>query len=134
MKVTKASEMMTGDVVTATPKMSIIDVMEIILEKRISGMPVIDEEGMLVGIISEIDLVNSMLSGNAADTLVEEVMSTSVTTFPPDANCAEIASCFTTHRIRRVPIVDQGKLVGVVSRRDILREMFANYEEIKSDI
>lgn len=133
MKVTKASEMMTREVVTATPKMSIVEVMGIILDKRISGMPVVDEAGMLVGIISEIDLVNSMLSGNAADTLVEEVMSTSIRTFPPDANCAEIASSFTTHRIRRVPIVDQNKLVGMISRRDILREMFSNYEEIKSE-
>jgi CBS domain-containing protein len=133
MKITKASEMMTSDVVTASPSMTITEVMEKILKHSISGLPVVDEGGALVGIISEIDLVNSMLSGNASDTLVAEVMSTSITSFPPDANCAEIADCFTSKRIRRVPIVDQGRLVGIVSRRDVLREMLANYDNIKSE-
>lgn len=133
MKITKASDMMTTDVVSASPAMTITEVMKLILEHSISGLPVLDESGSLVGIISEIDLVNSMLSGNASDTLVGEVMSTAVTSFSSDANCAEIASCFTSNSIRRVPIVDSGKLVGIVSRRDVMREMLANYENIESE-
>jgi CBS domain-containing protein len=133
MKIVKASEMMTGDVVTATPGMKITEVMASILDNNISGMPVVDGDGMLAGIVSEIDLVNSMLSGNAAETLAGEVMSTDVTSFPPEASCAEIAICFTKDRIRRVPIVDQGKVVGIVSRRDVMREMLAEYNDIKSE-
>lgn len=125
--------MMTRDVVTASPGMKITEVMASILDNNISGLPVVDEDGILTGIVSEIDLVNSMLSGNAAETLAGEVMSTDVTSFPPDASCAEIAICFTKDRIRRVPIVEQGRVVGIVSRRDVMREMLSEYNDIKSE-
>lgn len=133
MKITKASDIMTKDVITASRDMSVTEVMKTILREATSGLPVVDSDGMLQGMISEIDLVNSMLSGNAADTSVAEIMSTNVKAFPPDATCAEIASCFITTKLRRVPIVDQGKVVGIVSRRDVLRELLDSYESIKSE-
>ncbi len=133
MKITKASDIMTKDVVTASRDMNITQVMKTILNEGTSGLPVVDSEGMLEGMISEIDLVNSMLSGNAADTSVAEIMSTTVKSFPPDATCAEIASCFITTKLRRVPIVSQGRVVGIVSRRDILRDLLDSYENIKSE-
>ena len=132
MKIRKAADIMTADVIKATKQMPLTEVMEILLKNRISGMPVVDEQGMLEGIVSEIDLVNSMLSGNADETTVGEIMSTNITSFPPDATCAEMASCFTANRIRRVPIVDRGQVVGIVSRRDILKEMLSHYNHIKS--
>lgn len=132
MQIKKANDIMTTDVIVAKRQMLLTEVLEILLSKRISGLPVVDEEGMLEGIISEIDLVNSMLSGNAEETTVGEVMSTHVTSFPPDATCVEMADCFTTNRVRRVPIVKHGKVVGIVSRRDILREMLEHYENIQS--
>lgn len=131
MKISKASDVMTREVITAKKEMLLTDVMEVLLEKRISGIPIVDDQGRLEGIVTEIDLVNSMLSGNADETKVGEIMSTSITFFPPNATCAEMASCFTANRIRRVPIVDKDKLVGIVSRRDILKEMLSQYNQIK---
>lgn len=131
MKITKASDIMTSNVITATKEMPLTEVMGKLLSERISGLPVVDENGMLEGIVSEIDLVNSMLNGNSDETTVGEIMTTSITSFPPDATCAEMASCLTLKRIRRVPIVDHGKVVGIVSRRDILREMLSRYDQIK---
>ncbi len=133
MKITKASDIMTKDVITASRDMSITEVMKTILSEGTSGLPVVDSEGMLEGMISEIDLVNSMLSGNAADTSVAEIMSTNVKSFPPDATCAEIATCFITTKLRRVPIASQGRVIGIVSRRDVLRELLDSYESIKSE-
>lgn len=132
MKVTKAREIMTKDVITVTKQTILTDVMQLLLDNRISGLPVVDADGMLEGIVSEIDLVNSMLSGNAADTNAGEIMSSKVTSFSPDANCAEMAECFAVNHIRRFPIVDHGKVVGIVSRRDVLRKMLSLYEHIKS--
>lgn len=132
MKIKKASDIMTREVVTVDEETPLTRVMELLLSKHITGMPVVDAENRLKGIVSEIDLVNSMLSGNADDTTAGEIMSTNITSFPPTASCAEMANCFTVNRIRRVPIVEDCKVVGIVSRRDILQELLAQYDEIKS--
>lgn len=132
MEIKKAVDIMSTDVVTTREDVYLTAVMQILLERRISGLPVVDDDGCLKGIVSEIDLVNSMLSGNAADTVVGEIMSTDVTSFPPSATCAEIASCFTENRIRRVPIVEKCKVIGIVSRRDVLKELLSEYNQITS--
>ena len=110
--------------------MRLTEVMELLLRHGISGLPVVDDEGNLLGIISEIDLVNSAFSGNAADTSVEEVMSTNAVSFASDAELADLVQTFSSKRLRRVPIVEKGKVVGIVSRRDILREMMRRYDQI----
>jgi CBS domain-containing protein len=89
----------------------------------------VDEENRLIGIISEHDVINFVLSGDAADSRVEEAMTTDVVTFAPDTPCPVIANCFAKERLRRVPIVENGRLVGVVSRRDLLRQMLVLYTE-----
>lgn len=127
MKTMKAGDLMTTDVITARKDMMLTEVMELLLRWHISGLPVVDDEGNLVGIISEIDLVNLTFSGNAADTSVEEVMTRNVTTFAPDSDLAQLIECFSRGRLRRVPIVENGRVVGIVSRRDILREMLKRY-------
>lgn len=128
MKTMKAADLMTTDVITVRKDMVLTKVMELLLRWHISGLPVVDEEDKLVGIISEIDLVNLTFSGNAADTQVEEVMTKKVTTFDPGSDLAELIECFSRQRLRRVPIVENGKVVGIVSRRDILRELLRRYE------
>jgi len=130
MKTTKAADVMTSQLITVTPDMLLTDVMKLLLRWHISGAPVVDENGKLLGIISEIDLVNLAFSGNAADTTVDEAMTKNVTSFPPEAEMADLVHCFSSERLRRVPIVKDDKVVGIVSRRDILREMLQRYEQI----
>ncbi|MBN1766251.1 MAG: CBS domain-containing protein [Sedimentisphaerales bacterium] len=127
MKTTKACEVMTTNIITAKKDARLTDVMALLLRHHISGLPIVDDEKNLIGIISEIDLTNSVFSGNAADTTVEEVMTKSVISFPPETEMAELVQIFSSKRLRRVPIVDKGKLVGIVSRRDILREILKRY-------
>lgn len=119
----KASQIMTKAVVSATQDMSLKDVISLLLRYHVSGMPVVDEEGKLIGIITERDVLNSTFSGNASWTKVKEVMSKDLTFFGPNTDIIEIAECFINKGIRRVPIVDDGKVVGIVSRRDIIREI-----------
>lgn len=128
MKTTVARDIMTKNVITASPDMLLTEVMDLLLRSSISGMPVVDEDGTLVGIISEIDLVNLAFSGNAADTRVKEIMTKDVVYFGPRADMGELVQCFSTKRLRRVPIVEDNKVVGVVSRRDIMRDIFRQYE------
>jgi len=127
MKTTKARDIMTTNIIATKKDIHLTEVMALLLRNHISGLPVEDDEGNLIGIISEIDLVNSVFSGNADGTTAEEVMSKAVLSFSPDMELAELVQVFSSKRLRRVPIVDKGKVVGIVSRRDILREILKRY-------
>jgi len=127
MKTTKAADIMTTNVITAKKNMVLTDVIALLLRWHISAMPVVDDEDRIVGIVSEIDLVNLTFDGNAGDTTVEEVMVTDIVSFSPDTELADLVQSFSKRHLRRVPIIDKGKVVGIVSRRDILREMLRRY-------
>jgi len=127
MKTTKAADIMTTNVITAKKDMVLTDVIALLLRWHISAMPVVDDDDRIVGIVSEIDLVNMTFDGNAADTTVEEVMVTNIVSFSPDTQLADLVQSFSKRHLRRVPIIDKGKVVGIVSRRDILRELLRRY-------
>jgi len=127
MKTTKAADIMTKNVITVKKDMVLTDVIALLLRWHISALPVVDNEDKMVGIVSEIDLVNLTFDGNAGDTIVEEVMVTDIVSFSPNTELAELVQSFSKRHLRRVPIIDKGKVVGIVSRRDILREMLRRY-------
>jgi len=123
-----AADVMTAKVVTIRADALLIDAIRLLLEHRISGLPVVDADRKMVGIITEHDFMNFAFSGDAADTKVEEAMCRKVVSFTTTTDIATLVNAFAEKRIKRVPIVDDhGCLVGVVSRRDILREMLAMY-------
>ena len=119
----KASQIMTKAVISAAPDMSLPEVIKLLLRHHISGMPVVNDKSKLVGVITEQDVLNSTFSGHAPQTKVKEVMSKDLISFGPDADIIKIAESFISKRIRRVPIVEDGKVIGIVSRRDVLREV-----------
>jgi CBS-domain-containing membrane protein len=127
MKTTKAADIMTTNVITAKKDMLLTDVIALLLRWHISALPVVDYEDKIVGIVSEIDLVNLTFDGNAADTTVEEVMVTDIISFSPSTQLADLVQTFSKRHLRRVPIIENGKVVGIISRRDILREMLRRY-------
>ncbi len=121
---------MTTEVVTVLEEMLLTDVVRLLLKWRVSGLPVVDERGELKGLVTEHDLVNFIVSGNAAVTRVSEVMTRDVKTYTPETSFIDIVNDFMIHRVRRIPIVESGRLVGIVSRRDIIREMARTYDLI----
>lgn len=123
MKEKTASQIMTKAVVTVGPDLSLKEAISLLLRHHISGMPVVDNSGKLVGIITEQDIINFVFSGNATNTKVQEAMTAELIAFDSDTDVVKIAECFIAKKIRRVPIVENGKVVGIISRRDILREM-----------
>jgi len=128
MKTTKAADIMTTTVITVKKDMLLTDTIALLLRWHISAMPVVDLENKMVGIVSEIDLVNLTFDGNAADTTIEEVMVTDIVSFSPNTELADLVQTFSKKHLRRVPIIDKGKVVGIVSRRDILREILRRYK------
>jgi CBS domain-containing protein len=119
----KARDIMTKKVATIRPDQSLLDAMQLLVCKEISGLPVVNARGSMVGILTEKDILNFVFSGDLKNTKVEEVMTKKVVSFPPDAEVDRIALAIGKDRFRRVPIVDGDSVVGIVSRRDILRSV-----------
>jgi CBS domain-containing protein len=149
----KASQVMESEVLTVGPETSVSDVARALLSRRISAVPVV-ENGKLVGIVSEGDLIRRVETGTERHRswwlehlttseklateyvksharLAGEIMTRDVITAGEDASLAEIAKLFEDNSIKRVPIMRGGKIVGIVSRADLLRVLADLHE--KSD-
>jgi CBS domain-containing protein len=148
----KAEDIMTTEVVVVHPKDSLHQASRKLAENNTSGAPVIDEIERIVGIISEQDIVSYLATFEdseneavdvsnlphlahiyiqASATPVEEIMTTEIITAKPDTKIEILARLMNENNINRVPIVDKGKLVGVVSRIDILRNIgMVNLEKV----
>jgi CBS domain-containing protein len=117
----KASTIMKTDVITVTKGEDICDAIRIMILNNVTGLPVVNDDGTVAGIITEKDVLKLLYSGPDKGGTVEEFMTTNVVCFEQDASLADIADCLMMNRFRRVPIVRQAKLVGIISRKDIMR-------------
>lgn len=140
----KARDVMVSPVITVKPSSSVKEVAKTLLEKRISAVPVVDDAGKLVGMISEGDLMHRSEAGTerqrswwlrlmagddvlAADYVkahgrkVADVMTRNVITATPDTPLDEIAVLLEINSIKRVPIAKDGRLVGIVSRANLVQ-------------
>lgn len=115
-----------NSLITFRPDQEINEVIDIIIEKRISGAPVLDENRKLVGIISEKDCLRIIVD-QAYHNLphispkVSDYMTKEVKTLSPQSDVVAAATEFLNTNIRRMPVVENGALIGQISRRDILR-------------
>lgn len=123
-------DIMITPAITVREDILLTDVVKLLIRHHISGVPVVDDEDSLIGIVTEHDIVNFALSGHAPRTRVREVMTTNVETCTPDTLFVDIANDFAARRIRRIPVVEGGKVVGIVSRRDIICEMDRTYSRV----
>lgn len=143
-----ASDIMTRRVLTLSPEHSVRHAARLMLDNRISGLPVCNDEGDLVGILSEGDLLRRSELGSEAlketgsrpqqglETYIKahswrvgDVMTKDPVTVEADASMDQIAALMATHAIKRVPVVQRGRLLGVVSRRDILQVVLSSKPE-----
>ena len=118
----KAFEVMVRPVVSARKNASARDIALQLMNGLYSGMPVTDDDGKVVGIITEIDLLKAIVEGKELEkTVASDIMTTEVISVNPDMNLSEIIKIMNEKKIIRVPVVSkEGKLRGVVSRCDIL--------------
>jgi CBS domain-containing protein len=146
----RAADVMTPNVITVGPDTSVQDLATLLSDRGISGAPVVDASGQMIGIVSEGDLLHraelgterqgrrreswwlrSFASGAARDYVrshgrtVKDIMSRDVVTVTEDASLADIANLLETNRIKRVPVVRDGKVVGIVSRANLVRALAA---------
>lgn len=110
--------------VTLKPEMGIYEAIDLLLKNKITSAAVVDEEGNLAGILSEKDCLKTMLHGiydNIPGGQVSQYMTKAVKCISPDTDVYECANIFLSHFFRRILITDKGKLVGQITRRDLLR-------------
>ncbi len=121
-------DIMATELVTFTPETSIHDAIHVLLERRISGAPVVDQAGKLVGVLSKKDCLKIVFStsyhGDRGGP-VSEFMSAPVETLEPDLDLVSAAQHFLESHFRRFPVLRDGRLVGQVSRCDILKALHA---------
>lgn len=110
-----AKDIMTRDVVTISPRMSIKDAAARLVQHSISAAPVVDTRGKVVGMVSEADILSK--KGKQA----RAIMSKEVVCVEEETSVAEIAELMTTHDVNRVPVMRQSEMVGIVGRADIIR-------------
>lgn len=120
------ADYMSRRVITLTPDQSVHDAIRVLLENKISGAPVIGESGELKGMFSESDCLKGALEASYHGTEigpVSEYMTFDLQTVNGQTSILDAAEIFLADHRRRLPVVDDGKLVGQISRRDLLRAM-----------
>lgn len=122
----KVSDYMSRNLITFRPDQSVMEVMNTLIKKKISGGPVVNEKNELIGIISEGDCMKQISNSRyynqpMEDIKVEEHMVKDVETIDGEMNVFDAADKFLTTRRRRFPILENGKLVGQISQKDILK-------------
>jgi len=151
----KAKDIMTRDPITATPEMEIAQAAQLLLEKGINGLPVVEESGKVVGILCQSDLImqqkklpipsifttlDGFIPLTSMKHIDEEVqkmtgatvartMTKKVVTIRPDLGIDEIATLMVEKSYHTLPVVDEGKLVGIVGKEDVLKTLISGAEK-----
>ena len=112
-----ASDIMTRNVHTIHPGASAQEAARLLSQERISGAPVVDANGKVIGIVTEADIISKV---SREGLRVADIMSHEVIAIGEETTVSEIAMLFAEHKIKRVPVLRDGKLVGIVSRADIV--------------
>ena len=149
----KAKDIMTEEVITVTPETEIIQAARVLLSNHINGVPVVDEDGSVIGIICQSDLIaqqkkfpvpnlltlldgyipmrslknlESEIQKIAAET-VAQAMTSNPVSVEPDASIEEIAALMTDKYFHTIPVVDKGKLIGIIGKEDVLKTLSAEF-------
>ena len=134
-----ARDIMTADVVAVHPDTTVEQAIDLFEQYGVSGLPVVDEEHRLLGMITEYDLLRSVRTLEMRG-IVADFMTRDVITVDHHASLVDIVGTLLSSRIRRVPVLEDGRLVGVVSRRDLLfagkirQQLLTDLPEISFDM
>lgn len=147
----KARDIMTRKVISVSPETEVTKATKIMLDNSINGMPVVDSEGRLVGIICQSDLIAQqkqlplpsvftlldgvipLFSQKNLESEAQKIMATTVSkamtpdpiTISPESSLEEIAKLMVDKKLHTLPVIKQGKLIGIIGKEDVLRTIFS---------
>jgi len=113
-----ARDIMTRKVYTIPPEASMQEVAQLLVQKNISGVPVINKDGRIIGIVTEADIIGKV---NREGLCVADIMTPELIFVDEETQVGEIAMLLIERKIKRVPVIRNGKLVGIVCRADIVQ-------------
>jgi CBS domain-containing protein len=113
----KVEDVMTTKVITVTEHSTKQQAARLLAQHRISGLPVVNADNVVVGVVTEYDVISK--EGQT----VGEILTRGVISVTPDTDLEEVGQLLVHERIKRLPVLDQGRLVGIVSRADLVREV-----------
>ena len=117
-----AKDVMQSPAVAATPLASLRDVAVQLVKNGFSGMPVAAEDGKVIGVVTESDIVRALIQGHRLEYLTaRDALSSPPITVDAEAPIETVMEKLAENRIMRVPVTNRGKLVGIISRRDVIR-------------
>ncbi len=126
----RAKNVMSRKITTVTEGVNLKHVMRLLAENKITGVPVVSEDMHLLGIITEKDILEALLYGkDVKNKTAGELMTTDLVTFEEDEDLMTIFKTLVEGSFRRVPILSNGRLTGIVSRRDIISFLFERTAE-----
>ena len=130
MRVHQILRMKGSKVVTVAPHITIDALAHRLMLERIGAVPVVNEDGRVVGIVSERDFVTGLAQHGPAlgEKTVEDLMTTNVVSCSPDAGVKEVMQLMTARRVRHLPVVEHGRLIGIVSIGDIVKNRLDDME------
>jgi len=125
---------MTKDVVTVKKETAIQETITIMVENNITGLPVVDDQMQLIGVISEKDIMMLLYDVGSRTGNVEDFMTRNVVSFDQEDSLADVCDCLLKNHFRRVPIVagPKKRLVGIISRKNIVQSIF-QYQDFFRD-
>ncbi len=127
---------MDESVHTLSPDTDIMAAIDFLIANKVTGAPVVDSTASIVGVLTEKDCLQVLAMGSDGERSrgkVSAFMSTDVTTIPPDMNIYYAAGLFLHHSFRRLPVVEKGRLVGAITRFDILRAVSQDHQLVLGD-
>ncbi|MFD8498429.1 HPP family protein [Amycolatopsis sp. NPDC059657] len=129
----RASEIMTSPAICTEPGTTVREAIVVLTEHGFAGLPVVGEDGQVVGVFTEFDALVGVRQADP-DITVGNLMTSPVEVAEPDSDVAQIARRMLRDRLRCLPVVSDGRLVGVVSRRDLLRPLVRHDDAIASHV
>jgi CBS domain-containing protein len=117
---------MARTLITFKPEMDVLDAVHVLVKNRIAGAPVVDDEGSLIGMLSELDCMKVALNAGYHGDLggpVADFMTVDTQTVDAEMSIVDLAQVFIESRFRRFPVVQNNRLIGQISRRDVLRAL-----------
>ena len=116
----KVKDIMTEEVFVVKPHAKIDEAISLLLDHRVSGLPVVDDDFQLLGVITEFDIIDLVYQADIEESIVADYMTKEVSFLDVESSLDDAANIFCNNSIRRVPIVQEGRLVGVLSRHDLI--------------
>lgn len=123
----KVKDIMTRDVITISQDMSVQEICGTLIKHRLSGLPVIDKKRNLVGFVSERDIIASINLKDFPNKKAKDVMTKRVFSVKENVSAEEASKIFTEKPFRYVPVIRSSKVVGVISRKDVINRLLGQY-------